>query len=837
MDALGNIYVADSGNHAVKEILAVNGIIPPSPTIVTLAANYCSPDGASFDSQGNLYFSDYCNAAVYEILAVNGSMPASPVVRTISSGAGLNGVTDVTVDQNENIYVGGAFSGTQIPQVYPSDIGSVPVGTTADATPLMFTFMNSITLGSVSVTTLGTGGLDFSDAGTGTCTAGNPYSVYQLCTVDVTFSPKLAGTRFGAVLLKDTSGNVLATGYVHGKGVAPVVNFAPPVQTTTVSNVSQVSGIAVDASGNLYIAATGQSQILKETPSGASYIQSVVPTSSLNAPRGVAVDNAGNIYIADTGNNRVLKETPSTTGFKETTVDNVQAPVGVAVDEDGHIDIVYTSGIFTAFRTDGYLGTGLSSASGVAVDTSDNLYIASTSAPGSILKETLSGSNYVSSTILLPTSFVPSGVTVDPFGNLYVSYTDNGIGRVIKLTPSASGYIQSTIPTEGLSQPAGLAVDASGNVFIADSGNGRVVKGDCSDPPSLAFASTNVGASSSDSPQSVTVTNIGNADLMFPIPPTGNNPSIASNFFLASSEPSACPVIGSGFVAPGTLAAGNSCELSVSFEPTVAGNLNGSLVLTDNNLNTPAPDYASQTITLAGTGTPATPTITWAAPAPISYGTSLNSTQLNATASVPGAFVYTPSSGTVLSAGPQTLSVTFTPTDTADYTTTTASVPLTVNPSITTSTCGQSLQTGVDSGDALWQLGTPCKTGTNSGGYTVSSISYWVGSPTSTSFDLGVYSDSSGSPSSLLCSVSTGTITPSPGWNSINISSCPTLSANTTYWVGYLTGSNAIEQGTVGGACPERPTTALGPTPHYPESLWQIRFRRMPKAVLPTPSI
>jgi hypothetical protein len=120
----------------------------------------------------------------------------------------------------------------------------------------------------------------------------------------------------------------------------------------------------------------------------------------------------------------------------------------------------------------------------------------------------------------------------------------------------------------------------------------------------------------------------------------------------------------------------------------------------------------------------------------------------------------------------------------------------------TTTTCGETGQSSTDGGNALWQLGTPCATGTNSGGYTVSSISYWVGTPTSASFDLGVYSNSSASPSSLLCTVSTGTITPSSGWNSVKISSCPTLSASTTYWVGYITGSNQIEQGTVSGTCP-----------------------------------
>ena len=75
-----------------------------------------------------------------------------------------------------------------------------------------------------------------------------------------------------------------------------------------------------------------------------------------------------------------------------------------------------------------------------------------------------------------------------------------------------------------------------------------------------------------------------------------------------------------------------------------------------------------------------TPTITWATPAAITYGTPLSTTQLNATASVPGTFAYTPAAGTVLAAGMQTLSVTFTPTDTVDYSPAESMVTLTVNP-------------------------------------------------------------------------------------------------------------------------------------------------------------
>jgi hypothetical protein len=75
----------------------------------------------------------------------------------------------------------------------------------------------------------------------------------------------------------------------------------------------------------------------------------------------------------------------------------------------------------------------------------------------------------------------------------------------------------------------------------------------------------------------------------------------------------------------------------------------------------------------------ATPPITWAAPARVTYGTALSSAQLDATSPVAGSFTYTPAAGSVLAAGVDTLSVTFTPVDTTDYTTTTKTVQLVVN--------------------------------------------------------------------------------------------------------------------------------------------------------------
>jgi len=91
------------------------------------------------------------------------------------------------------------------------------------------------------------------------------------------------------------------------------------------------------------------------------------------------------------------------------------------------------------------------------------------------------------------------------------------------------------------------------------------------------------------------------------------------------------------------------------------------------------------------------PVITWPAPAPITYSFPVNGTQLNATASVPGTFTYSPPSGTLLPAGEGTLSVTFTPTDTANYDPVIATNLITVNkatPSVSIEGAGSWSYTG-----------------------------------------------------------------------------------------------------------------------------------------------
>jgi Flp pilus assembly CpaE family ATPase len=105
-----------------------------------------------------------------------------------------------------------------------------------------------------------------------------------------------------------------------------------------------------------------------------------------------------------------------------------------------------------------------------------------------------------------------------------------------------------------------------------------------------------------------------------------------------------------------------------------AGNHTLSVVFTPKD----SADNTTAQATVSLTVNKATPIVTWQTPEPISYGTPLGATQLNATSLIPGTFAYTPAAGTVIAGGTHILSVTFTPTDAADYTTAQGSVSLVV---------------------------------------------------------------------------------------------------------------------------------------------------------------
>ena len=160
--------------------------------------------------------------------------------------------------------------------------------------------------------------------------------------------------------------------------------------------------------------------------------------------------------------------------------------------------------------------------------------------------------------------------------------------------------------------------------------------------------------------------------------------AITSGTALSATQLDASSTVAGTFAytpAAGTVLKAGNQTLSVTFTPT------------------DTTDYSTATGTVALTVNVATSTITWAAPAAITYGTALSATQLDASSTVAGTLAYTPAAGTVLKAGSQTLTVTFTPSDTADYKVATATVALTVN--VATSTIAWAAPAAITYGTAL----------------------------------------------------------------------------------------------------------------------------------------
>jgi len=516
------------------------------------------------------------------------------------------------------LMLGGVCVGIHAQTASNGNFGSVNVGSTG-STPISitFTFDAAETLGSMTVVTQGAAGLDFADAGTGTCKAGTDYAAGDTCTVKVSFTPKYAGARYGAAELLDGSGKVLAIGYLQGTGVGPRMNFQPGSQSVVASpahnGLSEAQWVAVDSSGNVYIADYFNARVLKETPSAGGYTQSVIPINGSVYPLGIAVDGSGNLYIDDYI--QVVKETLSAGSYTQSVVANgLNASYDVAVDGIGNVYIAdygnnrvlketpsaegYTQSIVANYGNNGVLDPF-----GVAVDGIGNVYISDSF--DRVLKETLSAGSYTQSVVANAANnglgYFPE-VAVDGSGNVYISDSSNQ--RVLKETPSAGGYTQSMVANaaiDGLNGPAGVAVDGSGNVYVADEFNDRVLKEDLADPPSLPFAATAVGATSTENPETVLVSNAGNAALIFPLPVMGTNPSVPVNFDWDPS--STCQQTTSSSSAAFELAPGASCTMAFDFKPTPTGSITGVAELTDNNQNVTDAVQMIQLTGLQGTQT------------------------------------------------------------------------------------------------------------------------------------------------------------------------------------------------------------------------------------------
>jgi len=521
LDKAGNYYVVSSSLNQVFRVT-------PTGAITTVAGNGTPgfsgdggpatlaelnyPYGVAVDGSGNLYIADFQNV---RIRMVN----PSGVITTVAG----NGVSGFSGD-------GGSATSAQI---------SSPVGVAVDGKGnLYFADFDNNRIRMVNssgvISTVAGNGIRNSSGDGGPATSAELYNPSGVA-LDGNGNLYIAGYFDNRIRMVNTSG-IITT--VAGNGTP---GFSGDGGPATSAELYYPSGVAVDGQGNIYIGDLYNNRIRMVNASGvittvagngtAGFSGDGGPATSaeLNMPAGVAVDGNGNFYIADTNNNRVRMVNPSgmittvaghgSSGFGgdggPAKSAELYVPYGVAVDGNGNlyiadtdnnrIRVVNSSAVINTFAGNGNYGYGgdgnpatsakLADPTGIAIDGSENLYIADTNnnrirmvTPSGVIS-TVAGSGTAGFSgdggpATSAELSVPAGVAMDGIGNLYIADTNND--RIRMVTPSG---VISTVAGDGtagfsgdggpatsaeLNVPTGVAVDRSRNLYIADTNNSRI---------------------------------------------------------------------------------------------------------------------------------------------------------------------------------------------------------------------------------------------------------------------------------------------------------------------------------------------------------------------------
>jgi sugar lactone lactonase YvrE len=723
VDASGNIYIADTGNNRIRKITGttistIAGSGTTGTDLIINGASFNAPRGLAFSTaNGNsLLVADTGN---HRILSIN-NLAQSPSLTLVAgnlqgqAGGGddgepaensfMNAPTDVATNSSGRIIV--ADTGNHRVKVIQTVSGQLVVnhlagtglsgfsGESGQATSTLLNTPSGVSLdanGVVYISDTANHRLRSVDAGgfmntiagrnqQGYNGDGTPATNFNLNTP--IGMEMVAISNVNSLLFMDSANgrlrkfvpNTLSTVVSDGSG-----GFAGDNGPAASAKLDGPSGFAVDGQGNWYIT-DSNNQVVRRvnasdgnivTYAGSPGMASSSPTATngdgaaanlatLNAPSSVALDASGNLFIADTGNKRI-RRVDVTTKVITTVMGKVGTTVFGAVSQ------------LTA--------SDLNQPTGVAVDSSNNLYVADAgnhlviaqstgSTPSAIFVAGILGSpgaggdggSITLARFNRPTSVAVTGTTV------YVSDTNNH--RVRRIQPATSGgatafTINSFVPfststiqlpvREGfegdgqitsastkMRNPAGVAVDPSGNLYISDRGNNRIRRVDAvSRVIETVIGNGNVGFSGDGGPALnaamgqplgvfATSTQIYIAD-------TGNN-----RIRRTSEQPNTAPVLTS----PGNKTVTEGQALTFTLQAT---------------------DQAGQTLAYSMSSTPTFPTT--------------NGPTLNAST---GAFNWTPDFDVVpnvVNPVPVVFNVTFTATDNASTPLSNSkTVTITVNP-------------------------------------------------------------------------------------------------------------------------------------------------------------
>lgn len=495
LDAAGNVYVADTGNHTIRKVT-------PQGIVTTLAgkageagaadgvgpaARFSGPGALTTEPTGSLVVADRWNGRLRRI-ALGGTV--TTVIESGGAPAQFYDPGGVTADSAGNVYVVQAGSQCVILRLTPQGVRSVFAGTEwspgRDDGPVGVGKLGS----PMGVVADSVGGLWVADAttirrvtpdGVLSTVAGIPFlqGNEDGTAPDATFMRARAVALDGAggVVVLDAENPALRR--VTPLGVVTTIAGAARKEGTVdglgaLARFGRPRGVVFDATGNAYVADTRA--IRKVTPDGSvtTFAQSACTDGICVGPRfvspsGVAAVPGGDLIVADPGAGTVI--TVSSTGVLTTLA-------GLA-GEQGFAD-----GVGTAAR--------FSSPFGVAVDAAGNAYVADTgndrirkvTPTGVVTTLAGGGSSDEYDGQGSDARFIhPEGVAVDGAGVIWVA--DTGAHAIRRVTadgfvttvagfPKRSGSADGSGLSARFFKPTGIAVDAAGDLLVVDGGNGTI---------------------------------------------------------------------------------------------------------------------------------------------------------------------------------------------------------------------------------------------------------------------------------------------------------------------------------------------------------------------------
>jgi hypothetical protein len=481
VDGSGNIFIADTGNSVIREVVAGTGNIQTvagggtgcatqtdslGDGCPATSATLKDPYGVFVDGQGDIFIADTSNNLIREVVASTGNIQAvagggsgTCATQTDSLGDGCP-ATSALLGQPQGVFLDALSNNIFIADTYDSVIRQVTI-----ASGIIQTVAGGGTGCVAQTDSLGDG------CPATSATLNYPDGVF----VDGQENIYIADTLNSVIRVVNTSAaSVTIAGVVIPAGTIQLVAGTPDTAgysgnsgAATSALLKYPAGMTVDTSGDIFIADT-DNFVIREVTGSTGTISTFAGNNTLaysgdgasatgaalNFPGGAFVDSAGNIYVVDTDSSVIRVVNP---GAQPVTI------AGITI-QPGDIQTIAGNGISCAAPAPGGCGDGLAPTSAqlnfpyaVSLDGSGNIYIADTG---------LTADNSVIRVINTGTSLL----TIDGV-NIAAGTIETVVG-----TLGTAGYAGDGEPLASaeLSNPQGVVVDASGNIFIADTGNSAI---------------------------------------------------------------------------------------------------------------------------------------------------------------------------------------------------------------------------------------------------------------------------------------------------------------------------------------------------------------------------